>query len=439
LNKTLAVYGGFGLFVVLQLIAVMMIGGDSNEVMKYIVFSNLFVLLLVIFLDSFGLFCILLAWFPFSFGLLKFELGIITFTPYTMGMTLLAFLSVYLRLSKGKKYGTTKIDVIIFFLCLSFLISTLLSNNLVQSGFFAFHALFVPVVSYFCVKNMVVSEKQYLQSFLFLMAGVVLFGVLAISPFGRGYSEGRLTIFEMPPISAAAILIWAIISLFILQWVKTIYGKISLVIVFVGFVRTLSKGYFAILLMSPLVNRIIRRGNANSLMKGFFVLSLVLTLMMAFFSTGYKHIDIEAEEDKSIDRVLNVDHWVHSFTGRGAYYLDGFKQFPKNPIFGVGAYKGDYAVVRHNFHVEWLEYGGLSMYLLYSSLFIIHFKSMGPYARYDKYIRANLVLILIFILNGLFNSFTVGSAPVMTYILFGFNEARRRMYLRGDLQKPNNI
>jgi hypothetical protein len=79
------------------------------------------------------------------------------------------------------------------------------------------------------------------------------------------------------------------------------------------------------------------------------------------------------------------------------------------------------------------------MYILYSSLFLVHFKLMARYARHDVFIRANLLVIFILLVNGLANSITVGTSPYLTFILFGFNEARRRMYISNILTEPAGV
>ncbi|MGA7799798.1 MAG: hypothetical protein WCC36_03225, partial [Gammaproteobacteria bacterium] len=114
------------------------------------------------------------------------------------------------------------------------------------------------------------------------------------------------------------------------------------------------------------------------------------------------------------------------------------EDFANHPIFGTGIFRGDKAIVRHNFHVEWLEYAGLSGYILWIVLFLYHYRRFGELARKDRYVAANLLVILLILADGVTNPFTVGVMPVFAFLAMGLNEARRRLYVGAEHAPPVN-
>jgi O-antigen ligase len=114
--------------------------------------------------------------------------------------------------------------------------------------------------------------------------------------------------------------------------------------------------------------------------------------------------------------------------GRARLFAVGLEEFTKAPIFGnglhrdVASFKGR-EVIWHNFHVEWLEYGGLIGYTLYVGLLVLHFRGVSRAARFHRALAVNLTVVFTILVNGLTNSFTAGISPVLGFLFMGLNRA----------------
>ena len=124
---------------------------------------------------------------------------------------------------------------------------------------------------------------------------------------------------------------------------------------------------------------------------------------------------------------MDINLWKEALYWRAFSYHEGIANFSSAPVFGVGLYKGEVYVTRHNFHVEWLEYGGIVGYLLYTGSFLLHFLSFSAYATFDRFIAINLLILLVILSNSFTNGFMHGIMPYIAFVIIGFNEARRKM------------
>ena len=433
MKKTLFVYGSLSIILLVQfaLISVMGLSPESDIGVALFIINGLLVLVAAM-LDPQGLLCMLLAWIPFR-HLLHFEVGIITFNPYTIGIILLAFMVILLSLIGRIKFPVGRLDVLIFLLSIAYLISTMFSETLQLSGFLAFHAIFIPVMSYIAIKGMVQTEAQYRKVMIFFVSGIVIYAIYCILQFDFGR---RSVILAVPIISAAAMFVTASVIMLGLGWTRQLTGKLSVGAIMLAFLGTLSRGYLILLVVAPYFWQLIRRGKAKGLMIFLLVGSLIGTVFLAYNAEIFRPAgNYKKTEEQTIARITNINFWKLSIYGRAYVYKEGLEEFTQNPLFGKGMYRPIEHNVRHNFHVEWLEYGGIVVYVLYCLLFISHFAAMARYAREDRYVAVNLLIIFLILANGLTNSFTVGVATYYGFIFIALNEGRR-MILRDRVAHP---
>jgi len=270
-------------------------------------------------------------------------------------------------------------------------------------------------------------DIRYKKALSFLVCGITLFA--AVSVFQFITDPTRLT-GAQSSISIAGMCTTAIIVIAATDWRRSLLGKLAFIVVAAGLLASFSRGYILLAIFSPILYFVVRRGKAVVLISSIIIGSLCGTIMLATAPDILK-VDIGLEQqrtDQTVSRLTDTDLWLNSIYGRGVHYNNGFREFLKSPIIGNGFHKGGEqfgprAVVWHNFHVEWLEYGGLIAYLLYVSLLILHFRKHAKLARHNHWTAINLTMISILLLNALTNSFTVGMTPYLAYMFMGLSNA----------------
>ncbi|MGE4505498.1 MAG: hypothetical protein AB7D51_09140, partial [Desulfovibrionaceae bacterium] len=129
---------------------------------------------------------------PFTRSGLTMELGGITFTPYNLGMILLSFLAISRKLLLNRPIYVNWHDLFLALVCASFFVSTLYAKDVRESGFLAFHSIFIPVLSLFVCRIMLDTEEKYSLLIRCLLICMVPFGLLTIWDFlasgRRGYA-----------------------------------------------------------------------------------------------------------------------------------------------------------------------------------------------------------------------------------------------------------
>lgn len=431
MRKTFTVYGLIGMMTAIIILAVKMAGIAEKDALLFIVPLGLVLISLALFLDTFGLFCLILAWLPFSRGVLQFEIGVITLNPYVMGM--LGMGAVVLgRVLTGWRYGFNRVDLMIILLCFTYLISTLFSPTLLQSGYLAFHGIFVPVISYFVVRGMITSEKQYKQALVFLLGGVTLFGLFAIFQFLATHE--RVSVLSMFFIDISTIAITAVLYLIYSRWWKTKVGFFSFVAAFGALLVSLSRMYLAVLLISNWLFGMLKRGKGGVLLNALLVITLVGTILVTYNAEFFRPTNYQKEMEFTTDRITSIEFLKGSIYGRALSYREGLETFFQHPFFGTGLNKGEHMVTLHNFHMEWLAYGGIIGYLFYGLLFFFHFRSASSLATTDRYCAINLLILSAILLNGVTNGFMHGMMPYVAFVVMGFNEARLRLAAQNKIE-----
>ncbi|WKZ11750.1 MAG: O-antigen ligase family protein [Gammaproteobacteria bacterium] len=378
--------------------------------------------------DPFGMLCLILFLLPFSLGVLQIEIGIVTFNPYTLGI-MAALLVAVAGLGMGRlRYRSAPEDLGVLLLGISFLLSTLRAHDKVQAGFLAFHGVFIPVVTYFALKTLVHTPDQYRKALVAFVGGITAFALYGLFEFAR--NPVRLHVLNMPSISAAALLTTGLIVIMYSGWWRKPLAMLAALVLFGALLATFSRGYLVLLLLTPLFFRILRRGHATTLIVAMLVASLLGTLLLVQTSEMFEVEGLDKGQEQTAERLTDPGFWLNSLYGRGRYYAVGLQEFARSPFLGNGFHQNfvstaGRAVVWHNFHVEWLEYGGLSAYLLYVTVLILHFRGMSRAARTRRAVAVNLTAFFVILLNGLTNSFTAGISPILGFLLMALNHAHQ--------------
>ena len=381
--------------------------------------------------DTAGLLSFLLGVMPFSAGFLSFEVSIITLNPFTAGIISTFFFSSIRFPFKNDLRRYHLVDLIILLLCLSYLMTLFLfSNNIVSSGYIAFHALFVPVISYFTIRGAIFTKDELESLVFFFQLGLVVFCLCAVLKFI--VELNRIYIFGQNPIGVST-LAFALFCYSINIDIKNIFFRLCLILLSVFTILfSFSRVYILFLLFSPIMNRMNKKGFSLVVLLTIFIGTLLITLLIAFNAEMFKpkttyHEAIQIEN--TIGRVTNLDFLKATLYGRAITYREAFKKFLDAPIFGIGISKGERVITLHNFHLEWLQYGGFVGYLLYSSVILLHLKNIIKFIEKDSLIRANFLIIQVILVNSFANGIMHGLSPLILYIIIGINEVKIN-YLR---------
>ena len=418
-------------------------GVDESPVLRWLLMAIGSMLAVVfLFMDQWGFICLVLAFMPFTEGIFKFEVGVVTFSPYSMGLVMLTACTI-LQLALGmRRYKADGFDACLACLCAFYLTSTVLSSDIMDSGLLAFQTIFLPVVLYFNLKAQLDTEEKTELAFRFLIFGVFLFSLATIAQYSLEHQ--RLTMFNVAPISAATLTLVPILGLLFSGRKRSLPGMVSLLVCSAAYVLSFSRVYLASLLATPVLWRIIRGRRAMALFTCMFVASLVFTLV-ASFSIPKKDVDdvlamgksfnMEKEfrvSEKGAGRLVDPRHWMVSYEMRILTYRLGLENFLNSPTFGVGLHKGDVMVTQHNFHVEWLEFGGLLGYIFYSLVFFWYFATFSEQAQRDKETAVYVLSVFIILANCLTNGLMHGFFSHVVYAAMGFSFARRNVLSGSD-------
>lgn len=177
----------------------------------------------------FYLFCLMLILLPLSKGPVSYEFGVVTLYPYTLCMLMVLPFALWRTVQKPSKYGFRFIEVVMILLALSYLQSTLLSETLLSSGRLAFHALFIPIISYFIAKSLIRNEREYILAIRCLIGSILLFSIAVIVSFIQ--TGLRPVVFEIQPIGVSSLLIIGFIYLLYNQHKWNAYKIVKLLLV----------------------------------------------------------------------------------------------------------------------------------------------------------------------------------------------------------------
>lgn len=398
-------------------------------------------LLVAFFRDPFGMLCLIVFSLPFSLGVLQVEIGIITFSPYTMGVIgalCVAFAGV---LFGQLRFRPVPEDLLALLLGFSFLLSTLGAKDITEGGYLAFHGVFIPIVTYFVVKILVRTPEQYRKIIIAFVAGITVFALYGLIQFAL--QPQRLKILNMSSISAAALMTSALIVVFYSGWWRHVLGKLTVLLLLPALVTTFARGYLVLLLLTPLFYVVFRRGRGVMFISVMLIGSLIGTLIFSQMPGVFEPGNADRGAEQTAERLTDLDYWKQALYGRAIHYAEGLEKFAESPILGNGFHMGSdkqgvRAIVWHNFHVEWLEYGGLMGYLLYILLLFVHFSGVSRRAKFYKLVAVNLTVMVTILLNGLTNSFTAGLSPYIGFFFMALNRVSAQLTSEQNLEANRN-
>jgi len=435
LKKTIFLFGLFALILTFEYFVVTESSvSNRGSLLQYLVLFNAILFLIIYLIDPFGSFCIILSCLPFSKSLPKFEVGLITFNIYTIGMVLLFIASLIKIIISKYSIKFTFTDLFILLVSIAFLISTILSDNLIESGYLAFNFIFIPVVSYFVIRVMISNDTEYHQTIGFFLFGITILAITAFFNYLSSYQ--RAEPFGLFAIGAASLLIVPIYYIFYLGWYKKPFWFIALLITIVGFIVTFSRMLFLIVLLSPLLFYIIKKHKSVLLYSVFFILTFIITLLVSYNADLFKpkfdtHFFSEKQGIiKTEKRIFDKTHLMLSLYGRALSYKEGIERFRRTWLSGEGLFKQEGLQTYHNFHIEWLVYGGALGYLLYLLIFLSHVTRFNRIDWQDNFVYLNLLIIFSILCNSLTNGIMHGTMPYVIFITMAFNESRMMLYDR---------
>lgn len=418
----------FTLLIIFDILIVYYISDYFSE--KYLwlfIAFNLFVLLIVSIIDYFLLLLLIFFFLPFAKSIFNFEIWIITFNFYTIGIIFLFLLSIFLVLLNKKTYSFDSIDFFILLICFSFLISTLKSKDIIDAGFLAFHAIFIPVLSYFVLKIMLDNDFEYKILLYAIILSISIFGIFVFLNAVKTHQRGAA--FSIPPIGSATYLIVGLLYILYLKLYKNREFFVPFIFNILGFISTYSRVYILVFLLTPIFRKIILKSKSFLFILVFFIVTLLFTVFLVFYANKFStDITYTPSEIRSIERLYDVNFYRWTLYNRAISYKKGLENFKNNFLFGVGLYKGDIVITQHNFHIEWLEFGGIFGYILYLLMFLLFFKKSSHYVN-DNYVGVSLIIIISILFNSLFNGIMHGIMPYMIFIVMGLVVSRVKILI----------
>ena len=310
-----------------------------------------------------------------------------------------------------------------FLVAFVYLLNALASENMIESGYLIFHAIFVPYLSFFVIKSTVNTRKKYRLICGSMILSASILSLIAVYIFL--ISGSRVSLFGLPFIGAAVLFfVPVLLMLFDTEWKIGPRVIIGLIAVF-ALVVTIPRALLIYLVLSPVVFKLVRSGKSKQIYLLFMASTGIITIAyvsnLGSFLTSDEFVP---EQFSTFFRLTNIEYWIYSLNERAVDFEAAFNSFLKNPIFGVGLQKGVFTVTHHNIHIAWLEYSGLVGYLFYSLVFYAHFRKMAKIAKNDRTIAANITILFGFLVNSLANGFLHGIIPLVFFIIMAFSEAR---------------
>lgn len=369
--------------------------------------------------------CAALAWLPFSVGAATFEVGFVTLTVFITGILLLIPMAIYRKLFGPYPFGLRPIDLQIILLCTSYLTSTLFARNPLGASYLAVHAILVPVASYYVIKALVETEQEYRETIIALTIGFSAFSMVALVAFIDSGMTTRVRVLSRDAIAVSTMSMAALVILFLFTTASRLIRGLGVLANLGGLVASMARSYLVLLFLAPGIWRIIRAGRGLLLIVIFLGVSLGGTLFLSSNSELMKAKGWNPGQENGLERLTNIEYWKEGLHSRLLTFRESLRHFEAAPIFGTGLRPADeLGSTVHNFHLEWLEYGGVVGYLLCAGILLSHFMSCQKIAVIDSWCAGNLAMMILLFANGLTNGMMHGLMPYLFFILLGLNEAR---------------
>lgn len=388
----------------------------------------------------FKIFLITIGFLPFSYGIGNFEIGVVTLNPYIAGIVLVFLYGLFGLVMGYSRSLVGGHDVFLIMLAFTFLASTVLADNVLEAGFLAFHALFVPIITYFSVRAIIVNDGRYISVVQVFVISVTAFALYYIYHFLL--VESRVKVLGLPPIGVATLTSAALIFAFGMR--NRVFVKPMLAVLAVALLLTLSRAYLLSMLLIPVLWRLLKKRKSIPVFLVFMVSGLLLTVVVAYNAEHFRPVHYDKSLEFTADRLTDINFLLGTIYGRAVSYKEGIDAFLSAPLFGHGLFKGEYMVTQHNFHIEWLQYGGMIGYLLYFMVLYIHVKRMEKVAAMDQWIGLGLLAMFVILANSLTNGIMHGIMPLVLFMVMGLNEARlyilknNAVVMQTDSERPRD-
>jgi O-antigen ligase len=195
----------------------------------------------------------------------------------------------------------------------------------------------------------------------------------------------------------------------------------------IGVAVSLTRAYWLVVVFTPMFFWLFVRRKAFLVALGAILVSFVLTIGMSTTWSGvFSDARVDFSETRGVNRVLNFDHWRQSMDGRIRYmYRPSLDAFLEKPLFGNGlmVHKG-MATTTHNFHLEWLESGGMFGYLAFAAGYLLHFAHLSRDRNATDTLQVSIGLAtLALLLSGLTNGVMHSLIPICAMINFALASA----------------
>ncbi len=421
--KTLLVYGGMA-----SLWGMLILGLYLGGISARVAIVYLWPLLLVSFaigalVDWFGLLALVVASLPFA-RLTDYEVAGVTWNVFTLGVLGFFLVGLFRALLVSRQLLELGLsEGVLLGFCLLYFVTTLLAEDIIHSGYLAFHAIFIPVILFYAVRLWVERAEQYACLKKMFCLSIAAFGAVALAAYLKTHE--RVEILGVPAISAATLQVTAFFFAVYGGIFKTFGRWVLGALLILGTLVTFPRMYLALILLSPLLYYLIRRGLGFSLLFWMLALSLWASVLLAL---NYRQFTPPAGYDpakwSTWERMTDPNSWKHALYTRGFDLAESLALFREHPIMGSGLKPGLF-ITRHNLHFEWLEYGGLLGYSLILGFLLLHFWRFARWALVSREVAVNLLLAWTVLANALFNGIMHGYAPILVLFVLGCNEAYR--------------
>lgn len=374
-----------------------------------------------------GLFYASLVWLSFD-RLYEVEIGVVSFTGFYLAIIVLSVLaSIQVAIGRSR-FRWTPVDSAIAAVGVLYLPSTLLSDDYMTAGFLAFRGIFIPVLTYFVAKALLQTDAQIRRAIFAYSAGLAVLSAVAVVQL---VSTGERPIpLGQDPVSVASLAgLPLMIGLFSGQQLANRRWRVLLVAAGgLGVMVSLTRAYWIFAVLSPFVFRLFRKRKAFQLTLGMFVVSLLATLVVTLsWSSYFGDARVNFHETRGIERILNWEHWRVSMDQRIQYmYKPSLESFLESPLLGNGlVVQEGVKTTTHNFHLEWLESGGMLGYLAFVSIYLLSFFGLSKdEAAHDRLLIAIGLATFALLLSGLTNGVMHSVIPICLMLNLGMASAR---------------
>jgi len=395
---------------------------------------NLSLLLLLATYSPVSSLALLLAILPMAERLFEFEIWVITWNPYTLGVVAFSVYMLYSVFIKGKKFFWKTHDVILVVILLSFFASTMFSENIYESGYLYFHSLVIPFLSYALIKVFIEKEAdfEFVKSIFF--ASITFLALYTFYLFLKTHT--RPYPFGVPPIGVATLIVLPLIYWLLSGRFKSPFRLPLFLVNVAGLVSTASRVYVLSFLASPFLKKLAKRGLLK-LYLAFMIVGLVFTVLISVKPEIIKPPrDVQWSKETTLRRLTDIDYYRDALYRRAVLYRYGFEVFLEHPILGAGLFReskrlGGRYITQHNFHVEWLEYSGILGWSLFFLMFAFFFREAE---KGDETTRLFGLIVLVMLMNSFTNGFMHGKMPYVIFVTMGFAMARKKLIETGVLQ-----